>query len=90
MGKYGPEEHNGKRTFPVSSIIGGLGLIINLVSSISVYIQRRKLENSDANTTVNVGIMFPNKIPKSLESLLANCFIMFWIVIHGVASFAFK
>ena len=88
MGQYGPKEHNEKRTFPISAIISGVSTIVNLVSAILVYIQRRKLENSDHMSAI--GLHFPNRIPKSLESLLLNFVLVGWIFVHGVCSFAFK
>ena len=83
-------EHEGKRLFPVSSIIAGLSLICNLVSTISVYIQRRKLESTEHLSVVGLNPLLQNRIPKSLESLLANCFVIFLVFSHGVATFAFK
>ena len=87
MGQYGPKEHLGKRTFPISSLIAGVSMIVNLVSAILVYFQRRKYETSEH---MSLSPSFVNRIPKSLESLMANIIIIAWVFLHGVSSFAFK
>ena len=90
LGKYGPKEHGRKRTFPIPAIIMGLGLIINLVSTVAVYYRRRNIERSEKKLILGLSPAFPNRIPRSLESLLTNCVVTIWLLCHATASFKFK
>ena len=91
-GKYGQEEHESKRTFPIPAILLGLGWIINVISAVMVYIQLRKLERLEGVATLSQGLSkkFPNKIPRSLDSLISNCSIAGLVLVCAILSFTFK
>ena len=91
-GKYGPVEHESKRTFPIPAILLGLGWLSNVISAIMVYIQRRKLERLEGFAILSLGLSkkYPNKIPRSLESLIGNCSICGLVLVLAILSFKIK
>ena len=91
-GKYGPVEHESKRTFPIPEILLGLGWLSNVISAIMVYIQRRKLERLEGFAILSLGLSkkYPNKIPRSLESLIGNCSICGLVLVLAILSFKIK
>ena len=91
-GKYGPEEHESQRTFPIPAILLGVGWISNVISAIMVYIQRRKLERLEDVALLRLGLSkkFPNRIPRSLESLIGNCSICGLVLVTATLSFKIK
>ena len=90
-GQYGPLEHELKRRLPIPAIIIATALISTLTSSILVYIQRRKLERLENSTILIVTIKkFPNRIPRSLESLLGNFTVVFLMMLTCTGTLLFK
>lgn len=92
IGQYGQEEHELKRTFPIPAILIGFGLLSNIISAIMVYIQRRKLERLETMTITSLGLSknYPNRIPRSLESLIGNCITAVLILACAISSFTIK
>ena len=70
----------------------GLGWISNVISAIMVYNQRRKLERLEDFAILSQGLSkrYPNKIPRSLDSLILNCSIAGLVLVLAILSFTIK
>ena len=89
-GQYGPKEHELKRTLPIPAIIVVIALTSTITSAILVYFQRRKLEQLEKLTLIVMNTSFPNRIPRSLESLIGNVTVACLILLTCTGTLVFK
>ena len=89
-GQYGSKEHELKRTLPIPAIIVVIALTSTMTSAILVYFQRRKLEQLEKLTLIMMTTSFPNRIPRSLESLIGNVTVACLILLTCTGTLVFK
>lgn len=71
----------------MAAILIGMGLTSTVVSAILVFIQRRKLERLENMALVT---KYPNRITRSMESLIGNCTVAVLVMLTATSSVLFK